>query len=92
MLGQASVDGVPASSAMLMIDGVVAELAGVATLPEYRGRGLAGDASARVIAQFFENSGSMVWLAAADDTASSVYSKLGFVPVGRQVNYCLSPD
>jgi ribosomal protein S18 acetylase RimI-like enzyme len=83
----ASIEGAPAASALLMPTGEVAELAGVATLPEFRRRGLASDASSRLISDFFEQNGKIVWLSAADEAAKGTYTKLGFTQIGSQVNY-----
>ncbi len=88
-VGLARNEGIPASSALLMVEGQVAELAGVGTLPEFRGKRLAGDASAIAMARFFESGGSLVWLSAADDSAFSAYRRIGFTQAGHQVNYSL---
>jgi ribosomal protein S18 acetylase RimI-like enzyme len=84
-------ESMPAASALLMMEGAVAELAGVATLPEYRRRGLASDVSSCLLTSFFESGGKVVWLSAADEAAWKTYSKLGFSRIGSQVNYIKSP-
>lgn len=89
LLGVAWFEGTLASSALLMIEDRVAELAAVGTLPDFRRRGLAGDASARAMSKFFRSGGSLVWLSAGDEAAKNAYAKLGFAEIGCQANYSL---
>lgn len=59
----------------------VSEIAGVATLPRFRGRGLgAGIASA--LAAHARESADMVFLAAGDDDVARVYERVGFARLG----------
>lgn len=67
------------------------ELAGVATPPRYRRRGLATDLCGRMIADAFERGDDLCWLS-ADESGLGVYRRLGFERVGTQVNAAASPD
>jgi ribosomal protein S18 acetylase RimI-like enzyme len=82
--------GVVASAALLLGDGRVAELAGVGTVPEYRGRGLAGLVSGLLIASGFRDGVELAWLS-ADSSAVSVYERLGFRTIGTQLNFEADP-
>jgi ribosomal protein S18 acetylase RimI-like enzyme len=74
------------SAALLLGDGRVAELAGVGTVPGYRGKGLAGFVSGRLIASGFADGLELVWLS-ADSGAVGVYERLGFRTIGTQLNF-----
>lgn len=74
------------AGATLQLGGDAAELAGVFTLPAWRGRGLAALLCARLLEEYFADGGSLVWLSAAEG-AQGVYRRLGFHEVGAQRNY-----
>jgi ribosomal protein S18 acetylase RimI-like enzyme len=83
----AELDGEPVAIGSLIPWGGVCELAGVATLPEARRRGVAAALSASLVEQHFANGGDLVWLSAATEDARAVYRKIGFDDVGVQWNY-----
>jgi predicted GNAT family acetyltransferase len=84
-------------SAYATIDGVIVgigsmtvqtdELVGIATLPEYRRRGVAASVSSFLVRQHFQKGARIAWLSAGDDAAEAVYRKIGFRRVGVQSNY-----
>lgn len=70
------------------------ELAGIATLPEFRRRGVAAAISSHLVKQHFRalgrtpgSSPAYVWLSAGDQVARAVYEKIGFQVAGVQLNY-----
>ena len=56
----------------------ICELAGLATLAEYRRQGIATAITSRAVAQAFEQGVEVVFLTAADERAGRVYKKVGF--------------
>ena len=88
-------------SAVARVDGVAAgvgtmsvgndELVGIATLPEFRGRGIGAAVSRYLVAEHFDRGAELVWLSAADESARRIYERIGFVGVGDQVNL-MDPD
>jgi ribosomal protein S18 acetylase RimI-like enzyme len=82
-------EGRPVSGATLQLGGGVAELAGVWTDPEQRRRGLAFALCRRLLAEAFAAGMELCWLSAAEG-GQGVYRRLGFVPVGTQLNYALA--
>ena len=64
-----------------------AELVGIATLSEHRGRGIASALTAEVVARAFAAGAELTWLTAADDAAARLYERVGFAHVGKQVSY-----
>ena len=82
----ARVEGVAAACGVLMCTGDVAEMAGVATLPTFRRRGIAADLCYRLLKRGFDQGLDLVWLSAADDAAVSLYLKLGFQRAGDQLH------
>jgi ribosomal protein S18 acetylase RimI-like enzyme len=74
------------STALLLGDGRVAELAGVGTLPEARGQGLGGMVSAELAATGFGAGLHLIWLS-ADAEAIRVYERVGFRRAGTQLNF-----
>ncbi len=78
-------DGVPAASGLLLIGGDTAELAAVGARPAFRRRGLAEAVCRRLLGSYFA-AGDLVWLSAAAG-AELLYAKLGFHPVGTQLNF-----
>jgi predicted GNAT family acetyltransferase len=67
--------------------GGVAELAGVATLPEFRRRGLARAVSAAAVKAAFAAGVKLVCLTAADVGAERVYTAIGFRAIGVGLVY-----
>lgn len=84
-------------SAYATVDGAMAgvgsvsaandELVGIGTLPGYRRRGVAATVSSRLVADHFAAGASLAWLSAGDGAAHATYRKIGFQPVGMQLNY-----
>ena len=65
----------------------VREIAGIGTAAVYRKRGIASAVIADLLDRFFGEEGEIAWLTPGDDTAQSVYSRLGFEPIAEQVVY-----
>ncbi len=63
------------------------ELVGIATLPEYRRRGIAGAVTAEMARTAFAEGVKIAFLTAADDDASRVYQRSGFRRVGTGLAY-----
>jgi ribosomal protein S18 acetylase RimI-like enzyme len=62
--------------------GDTSEIVGVATLPVYRRRGLAGAVTAALASDARRNGADAVFLSAGDDDVARLYGRLGFVSVG----------
>ena len=71
-------DGVPAGVGCTVTFQDVGELAGIGTLPDYRRKGIAGAVCARLMEEFFDSGGDLLWLTPGDSGAESVYEKVGF--------------
>jgi GNAT superfamily N-acetyltransferase len=73
------------------VDGArVAMVEQVATLPDYRGRGLAGAVVSAAVAAAGEWGAELITVPAdADDWPQLLYAKLGFEPIGIQVSLTL---
>ena len=69
------------------VAGPAAELAGVWTANNCRGRGVARRLVAGLLQRYFAAGGGFVWLAADDRLAAGLYTGLGFRPVGRLLRY-----
>ena len=84
----ARLDGEPAGvgAYTVMLDGIT-ELVGIATLSEYRRRGIAAAITAEMSRHAFEQGAQMVFLTAADDDASRVYQRAGFRRIGTGLSY-----
>ena len=83
----ATLDGMPAGAGSTApIDGV-AEVAGVATTPALRRRGVAATLTSFLIEQLFAASGRLAWLSAGDAAAQAVYERVGFAVVDTRLNY-----
>jgi ribosomal protein S18 acetylase RimI-like enzyme len=65
----------------------IREIAGIATLSDYRKRGIASAVIAHLLDQFFQSGGEIAWLTPGDDSAQSVYANLGFKTIAEQVVY-----
>ena len=62
-------------------DGVT-EVVGIATLPGYRGRGIAGLLTSQITRHAFGQGVSLAFLTAGDEAAGRVYGRVGFQPAG----------
>lgn len=84
----ALIDGQPAGAAMFTPpnDGLT-EVAGVATLPEFRRRGVAGAVITRALSVAFESGVETAFLAFLDDTVARVYARRGFRPFAAKLAY-----
>ncbi len=60
---------------------VVSEIVGVATLPDYRGRGLGAAITAALVSDARKEC-SLVFLSAGDDDSARVYERVGFAQIG----------
>lgn len=78
--------GRPVCGATLLIGGGTAELAGVWTHREKRGRGLAGNVCSRLLNDYFEARHQTAWLS-TDEQEGGFYTRLGFACVGSQLNF-----
>ena len=66
----------------------VALIGGVATLPDYRGRGLATSCITQLISQLSQKT---LFIAPSSDDSARLYKKLGFVPFGTWAEVTLTP-
>ncbi|MEO7910942.1 MAG: GNAT family N-acetyltransferase [Roseiflexaceae bacterium] len=83
----ATLDGLPAGAGSTApIDGV-AELAGVATTPALRRRGVAATLTSFLAEQLFAAGGRLAWLSAGDAAAQAVYERVGFAIADTRLNY-----
>ena len=87
MIAAVLADGRPVAGACLIGVGRVAELAAVWSAPAQRRRGLATAACSRLLTAFTARGGELVWLGTSDAMALRLYHRLGFVPVGTQLNF-----
>jgi GNAT superfamily N-acetyltransferase len=79
----AYIDGVPVGSGMLTLPvNGCSELAGICTLEDYRGRGVATQVVAHLIRIAREREITLAYLTAADDAAARIYMRAGFVATG----------
>lgn len=83
----AKIDGQDVSTGFGIGDTIVREMAGIATLPEFRRRGAATAVLDCLLSKFFEDGGEVAWLSAGDDGAKAAYAKVGFVEAGVQANW-----
>lgn len=67
----------------------IAEIAGIATLPEFQRRGLATALTAAIVDHSFDLGLEALFLTAADEKAGRVYAKVGFQAEGEAVAYTL---
>jgi ribosomal protein S18 acetylase RimI-like enzyme len=68
------------------LDGMT-ELVGIATLPEFRRRGIAAAVTAEMTRYAFSGGVSTAFLTAADDDASRVYQRSGYRRIGTGLAY-----
>jgi ribosomal protein S18 acetylase RimI-like enzyme len=77
---------VAAGAFTVPLDGFT-ELTGIATLPEYRRRGIAAALTAEMARTAFQEGVQTAFLTAADEDASRVYQRAGFRRVGTGLAY-----
>lgn len=84
----ALLEGEPAGvgAYMIPLDGMT-EVVGIATLPEYRRRGIAAVVTAEITRHAFEQGVRTAFLTAADDDASRVYQRSGYRRIGTGLAY-----
>jgi ribosomal protein S18 acetylase RimI-like enzyme len=85
-------EGEPAGAATTIGFEEVAELAGVATLPALRRRGVAVTTSSVLVQDHFDRGGAVVWLSAGDAAAQAVYERIGFRVAGERLNYIAAEE
>jgi predicted GNAT family acetyltransferase len=79
----AYIDGIPVGSGMLTLPvNGCSELAGICTLEDYRGRGVATQVVAHLIRIAREREITLAYLTAADDAAARIYMRAGFAATG----------
>jgi ribosomal protein S18 acetylase RimI-like enzyme len=82
------IGGAPVATAMVQPGGDgLAELVGVATLEEFRKRGIGGALSFAAVRKAFGGGIALVFLSAADAHAGRVYEAAGFTPAGHSLFY-----
>jgi ribosomal protein S18 acetylase RimI-like enzyme len=82
VLAVAFVDGAPVASGVHQPVGAVTEVAGVATLPAFRRRGLGAAVTAYLVADARRRGIETVFLTAGSDEIARMYSTLGFRRAG----------
>ncbi len=65
------------------------ELTGIATLPDYRRRGIAAALTAQMLADAFRHDVEVACLVAEDERAGRVYERVGFTPYTTMLAYRL---
>lgn len=75
-----------ASQYTAILDGIT-ELVGIATLPDFRCRGLGAAISAAATQFAFSKGANIVCLSAADERAGSVYTNIGFRKIATMLAY-----
>lgn len=83
----ATIGGEPAGTGFISASGGVAEIARVATLPEWRRRGVASAVTCFLVADRFAAGDTLLWLTAQTPEALALYSRLGFVPSGDRLYF-----
>ena len=85
------VGGEAAGAGSSLVAGDTCEIAGIGTLPRWRGRGVASAIVGALVREHFQKGGSLAWLSAADERAGSVYRGIGFRPTGALQATCDRP-
>jgi GNAT superfamily N-acetyltransferase len=68
--------------------GAICEVAGVATIPTQRGRGLASALLGAALRDHAAQGGLLAWLSYEEESVGRIYGRLGFRPIdARQLNY-----
>lgn len=86
----AYVDGTPAATSILLITDEIAGIYNVATLPEFRRRGLGAAVTAAALAEGAKR-GCTVGALQPSDAGRPVYAKLGFVPSALYLVFSTPP-
>jgi predicted GNAT family acetyltransferase len=68
-------------------DDGLGEITSIVTLPEFRRRGAAATVVSELLRGLFASGRNIGWLNAANESARSVYAKLGFRSIGSLLNY-----
>jgi GNAT superfamily N-acetyltransferase len=87
LLGLLGDEPVATAAHTVPLDGFT-ELVGIATLAEFRRRGIAGALVAAMTQAAFRDGVRVAFLAAADERAGRVYERVGFRPYGTAMAYC----
>lgn len=74
----AEIDGAIAGTGELTPAGSVAELVGVAVVPEARRRGIGAALCSELCRDWFDGGGTLVWLSAQNAVARQLYQRIGF--------------
>jgi GNAT superfamily N-acetyltransferase len=86
-------DGQPAGVATYTLPHAgVTEIAGVATMPPLRRRGIAGALTAAAVQAAFAHGAELACLSAGDAAAGRVYQQVGFQPYATMLAYHLPAD
>ena len=85
------VGGEAAGAGSSLVAGDTCEIAGIGTLPRWRGRGVASAIVGALVREHFQKGGNLAWLSAADERAGSVYRGIGFHPTGALQATCDRP-
>ncbi|MGV9311272.1 GNAT family N-acetyltransferase [Streptomyces sp. NPDC003691] len=72
------------------VAGGTAELAGIGTRPEYRGRGVAAAVTAALTLAAFEAGAASAWLESSGDGSRRVYERLGYRAAGTRLYMVLA--
>ena len=72
LVEESAAAGAPAGAGALTPNGSTAELVGIATLPEFRRRGVASAVSSYLVDRYFRQGGEIAWLSAEDQIAQIV--------------------
>ena len=86
-LGLLDAEPVAAGAHTAPLDGFT-ELVGIATLADYRRRGIAGALTAAMAQAAFRADVRVAFLSAADERAGRVYERVGFQPFATALAYC----
>lgn len=82
----AFVEGKPVAAGLHSPVGMTTEVAGVATVPEWRRRGLAGAVTSALVTDAFARGCTCIFLSAGDESVARVYGRLGFERVGTALD------
>lgn len=85
--GLARLDDAPAGAAAVLPFAGTGELAGVATLPSLRRRGVAATLCSAMVTRFFATGGELAWLSAGGAAAESAYAHVGFRHIDDRLSY-----
>jgi GNAT superfamily N-acetyltransferase len=78
-------DGEPAGTGVSHPLGSTAEIVGVVTRADRRGRGVAGAVTSELVTRHFASGGDFVFLDASGEPAARVYARLGFTRFGANL-------